>query len=176
MSYFAGPYFAAGVAVVTPEPEPVVLAAASVGPNRERVRGAIVDLALAGPFYATTYPDSGTVRARPQRGASVSPQTCEVNEVSSSFVTAHTRRVLARDRQEWSFELLLAFAQETSIEEWERRLTTRPVRIPEAIVSGETRTSKAGFLELVSCDYTHPPRAGGGSSFRVIFTMREFPS
>lgn len=160
--------------------------------ERLRVQNAIIAAALAGSFFVVTYDkdskegaygqDPGSFDAEHTQagpfGASVAlvappptnalkrvkPASARCNETGAQFGTSRNTRTLGHDRISWSFELLLEFNEEVTVEQFEQEMLN-PLILPRDVDLGLRMIT----IRLVSSAYTHPARMQPNQGTRVTF-------
>lgn len=136
--------------------------------DRIRIQNAIVDFALAGKFHPVTYTVSGGGRhAVEDTTKDVAPASAVCNEIRATFKPAKVqRRSLSQDRDQWFFQLHVAFDQEVTLEAFERTLDAIPV-----LGRDSTHTKNVTF-ELFQANYQHPtqsePQPGSKATYTII--------
>lgn len=132
--------------------------------EKVRVQNKLIDMGLAGPYYAITYNTS----QKAVRGAVVQPAEVLANEVSANFgLPERNRRSYRDDRLEWLWELRLSFNQEVTLEEFEQTIMAAPILLPADKNAGNRQVS----LHFRSVSYIHPPTQSPRTGTKVTYLM-----
>lgn len=122
--------------------------------QKVRVQNVLMTVGKAGQFHAVTYDkDSGLANDIDFTTAPViAPVTCLANETASSFVSdrLHGREEIDK-RQSWTFDLLLGFEHEVTLERFEESLIHAIIRIPRTAQFPDQVT-----LRLIQTSVQHP--------------------
>jgi hypothetical protein len=138
--------------------------------QRVRIQNHLRDVAMAGDFFAVVYDKDTGLAADIDFNATdaliVRPKTALANEISSSIAEdANMGRRVQRRRQEWMFQLHLAFDREVSLEAFEQYLMDNPPILPR------TDQFSPASIYLTSCSYDHPPQQGAANGTRATLTF-----
>lgn len=143
-------------------------------PDRIRIQNTLVDFAMGGTFHPVAYAVAGSPAPAGARHAivdttrSVQPQSAVCNETRSTFVPAKIqRRGASVDRDQWFFQLLLAFSGEVTFEAFERALTDW-----QAKLAPDSTHDKAVRIQLFQATYQHStqqePTPGSKATYTII--------
>lgn len=134
--------------------------------GKARIMNALLALIQAGPFYPITYdPDTGEASLGV---TGVSPKASYANSTHSEFdITVRNRQKLMLERSAWEWEVLAAFDQEVSFEDFEEKITEDPLVLPRT-----TEFPRQVTFLLKSTDEEHPTQQDSSSGSRVKFTFQ----
>ncbi len=128
------------------------------------IQNKLIDVAKTHQFFRVGY-DGRSAYATDEV---ITPGSIEANEISSSFGESEHRIKYRRERESWSWLLILMFPVEVLLETFEEGLLDTPINIPA--VDG----LRGIWLEMTSADYAHPPRidAANGTEARYNFEAK----
>lgn len=136
---------------------------------RTRIQNYLMQLGKAFEFPTAKYDaQSGLVQVSDDVIAKAS--SCLCNETSSTFSSDKNHgRAEVRQRSGWTFQLLLGFDVEVSLEEFEESLTVPVIRLPQDVSRGYSSIP----IRLLRTSVDHPVQqeSAGGSQVTMIFEV-----
>lgn len=140
-------------------------------PHRTVIQNGLVTLAREHKFPTVLYSD-GLAQPSRDEGSSLRPRTVLANEVLRTFdVDPRQGQRRALETLDWTFELLLAFDKEVSLDEFTDSLTTTIPQIGENTRLGVLPC----FAELTGYEVEHPAQQDASSGTKVRFRFRIRP-
>lgn len=138
--------------------------------EKTRIQNKLIALALAGDFYAVSYdPDTKLVEdIDPDTADNIVPASVHCNEIHSSFGSDNRqgrRHTLARES--WTFDLMIAFNQEVTLEFFERSLIDPTILIPPDIPNDLPQVRL--LLDHVTPEHPQTQEATKGT--KAVFTF-----
>ena len=142
--------------------------------EKVRVLNALIQLGLAGPFYAVTY-DKATKLANDIDEAtapSITPAHVASNEISSGFeVDSRRGGHYAQQRVGWTWLLVVTFNQEVTSHRAEEDWMETPLVLPKTADFPGTVT-----LLLGPINYVHPTKQQPSSGSRLEYSFEALVS
>ncbi len=140
--------------------------------DRERIHNAMILLGQSGVYRPVSH-DKDTDLLTVDEGSMVVPAQVLTNEIDATFeTTQRRRRTRGRERQIWTWILILAFNEEVSLEEFEEEVSLNPT-----LLARDATHPRQVEFDLVSVNYIHPPRQApeNGTSATYTFNVRVSP-
>lgn len=163
--------------------------------ERLRIQNALISAAMSGTFFSVKYDtqtreasyaeDPGSfdpehtqvgpygvpaafIEPAPTNALKrIAPTSVRCNEVGSQFGPSNGTRTFGYDRISWSFEMILEFDGEVSIEQFEQDMTIKPMKLPRNVDLGLREVT----LRLSSSTPTHPAMLQPNQGTRVTFRI-----
>lgn len=134
-----------------------------------RVHNALVQLGLAGPYYAVTY-DPATKLAQDVDEAvdpTVVPASCQANEITSRWEKDQRHgRNLVLERTSWVWALIVKFNQEVTAWRAEETWAGSPLILPR-----DANFPTQVTLKLIGATYQHPIKQGSHNGSLIEFNF-----
>lgn len=143
------------------------------GLDSVRIQNKLIDLGMAGPFYAYTFDPTTKKQAITMTTdpvpvpVTVTPAEVLAFDLSGTFgFPERNRRTYRLDRQDWIWELRLGFNGAAYLERFEQNWNENPLLLP----ADKTNGLRGVSLELRSVGYVHPPTQGPKAT-KVTYTL-----
>lgn len=141
---------------------------------RTQIQNALINAANTSTgFSEITYNASTGIAT--DTGTSVAPRGVYSNEIRSSYrpPKLHRRGGAKRERDEWTFDLLILFDREVSSEQFEEEISDTPI-----VLARDANHDRQVTLFLREVNYEHPPQqdSGDGSKMRFVFKAEMSPA
>lgn len=132
------------------------------------IQNKLVELAESGLFREIAFVDNQLHTT----DVSARPSAVEANETACEFGErpVRNRRDFLRERQRWRWELLVRFDVQVNDQNFLDVLNGSPYQIPS------TSDTRPVALNLVSAEYTHPPRANPSNGSRIRYEFEAVPA
>lgn len=137
---------------------------------KARIQNAILSLVKGGTFYRVLYnPTTGLVEPFDLNSAAkITPSFVAANEIQSTFsVDKQYGRHLALKKTTWSFEALVTFDVEVTLEYFERSVCSQPPTVSRNDEAGDPQVR----LVLLRTSPIHPvqQQSSNGTQVRLAF-------
>lgn len=134
--------------------------------QKTRIHNVLITWTRGGPFRPVSYTADGLIVVDDTEH--IAPSQIAVQEERCSFaVNDRNKRELAYERTGWDWTVLIAFEQEVSLDEFERRYMQNPIVIQPDRDLGLDRV----YLHLVQASYQHPPRHESSSGTHATYSF-----
>ena len=137
-------------------------------PDRIRIQNFLATLAAGGTYYPVTYSVVGGVKlSAVDVTQTIVPDTVVCNEIRATFKPAKIqRRALSVDRDQWLFQLHVAFTGEATFEAFERSITDQ---VP--VLGRDANHDKNITFQLFQAIYQHPTSSEPMPGSKAVYTI-----
>lgn len=134
--------------------------------QKARIHNVLITWTRSGPFRPVSYTTDGLIVV--DTTDHIEPSSITVQEERCSFaVEDRKKRGLFYRRSGWEWSVYVAFEQEVTLEEFEKRFMDDPIVIQPEPALGLDRM----YLHLVQASYSHPPRHESPSGTHATFSF-----
>lgn len=133
----------------------------------DRIHNAIVGVMMGFSFPIVTYDRDTRLRTTSEIDGET-PETMLIREQSSAFedATGQRRTPRLRQRSDWSWEAVIAFDGQVSLELFEKTYSDTPL-----FLARTAELEDQVVIAIESVEYTHPPEQQSSSGTRATITF-----